>query len=1046
MGLEERLNKYRKLIFLLELAGLLHDIGKLDSRFIDYRRKWQDNIDGWNYNNDPHDDEKRPYFDYDPLLKKSEFKELFCLFSKPLSDFFENSEIWIGTHKFDLNISLKDVIHQHTRASKDSIALFLKLGDSIDSAYDRNNPLLSAEQKEEKIYKSTIFGYETPLDIKKLDILRENVYSDLNRLLPLYLRDFNLNLRMKIFNSIEEAYSNTISDTCRPANDISLWQHAYMTSSLCKVFFNHFLIYGEKFEKFEDCKFSLYGVGWDGLSFLSKGHKIGDIVARKQIIHNLKESIKELIEYKYPIGMNIYDDDNGISFVIPAILKDSRNYEEYNHLLKKIEEDAIEISNDITGGEIYPVFERGKGTHYIMEIVNIIEGLRKKSNIPFYSTDIHPIWVDSWKQDNEVCNVCGKRPISTNKVLCKICEERRVLAQSLRKDKESIFNKEIADRNGRICLIIAKFNILPWLSGDMLWSLFVKEPHNLEVALSNLGKIKDFEKADDERVKKIEKEFGDISNCKYDYTKIKTHIDKCLNPTNDDDKEFAEGISFLFYRHTDKTIPFDVLSTYFKRLDEWLRDVVNKEITINGKTIEERYCEGADIYSYLLTKNHTPSRLLNIWNSTRTFLKDIFESEKIKSKLPPFRRIKLKFENPASSLMPLNNACYEARIGNKNVEIFRQNEDVFIVNPGGVEINIDDEKDWLAKGTRVIIYPSEFEKEWGIKETRIKEIDHSENYIYPYRIITYSPDLLMVLVPAEKALDINLIIYEEYIEKFGKVIGRLPLSIGNIFFKEKTPMFVVLDAGKRMEENFRELYKEYWKEEKKKYLKVTKKENNKIILEDDIEISLKQSLGDGNKDYFHPYFIIKNDINNLENRKSYIKTFLGNLVHFSEIKEGDIIEWYPGYYDFEYLDSTVRRYDIILEHADKNYLKRKSNITQLLSKPYLLEEFKYKISNLWAGIKGMENTNKKLMPGITDTKLRNIEALWLSKLQDWGVNSKEWQKLVEATLKKEFSKYSNPKSQEDREDFEWLKEVIYSGLFFDCLELYLRILKERIGG
>lgn len=56
MTLQEKIEHHKKFIYVFEIGCLLHDIGKLDSRFIDYRKKWQKNEGGWNYKNDPHDD------------------------------------------------------------------------------------------------------------------------------------------------------------------------------------------------------------------------------------------------------------------------------------------------------------------------------------------------------------------------------------------------------------------------------------------------------------------------------------------------------------------------------------------------------------------------------------------------------------------------------------------------------------------------------------------------------------------------------------------------------------------------------------------------------------------------------------------------------------------------------------------------------------------------------------------------------------------------------------------------------------------------------
>lgn len=45
-----KLRTYRNQILFIELAGLLHDIGKLSKVFLEYRQTWQDDPHG--YDND----------------------------------------------------------------------------------------------------------------------------------------------------------------------------------------------------------------------------------------------------------------------------------------------------------------------------------------------------------------------------------------------------------------------------------------------------------------------------------------------------------------------------------------------------------------------------------------------------------------------------------------------------------------------------------------------------------------------------------------------------------------------------------------------------------------------------------------------------------------------------------------------------------------------------------------------------------------------------------------------------------------------------------
>ena len=87
----------------------------------------------------------------------------------------------------------------------------------------------------------------------------------------------------------------------------------------------------------------------------------------------------------------------------------------------------------------------------------------------------------------------------------------------------------------------------------------------------------------------------------------------------------------------------------------------------------------------------------------------------------------------------------------------------------------------------------------------------------------------------------------------------------------------------------------------------------------------------------------------------------------------------------------------------------------------------------------------KQLQGITDAKLRNLQSLWLTKYQEWSVNLDEpdsctmWIKLVEASIKKEFSNIAEQSKIENV-----LSETIRNGVFLDMLELHLGILKLRV--
>jgi hypothetical protein len=68
----------------------------------------------------------------------------------------------------------------------------------------------------------------------------------------------------------------------------------------------------------------------------------------------------------------------------------------------------------------------------------------------------------------------------------------------------------------------------------------------------------------------------------------------------------------------------------------------------------------------------------------------------------------------------------------------------------------------------------------------------------PYIPLLAEPLIFMALVPADKALPVARVIKANYEKEMRKVRNRLPLHLGIIFFLRRTPIYAVVDAGRRM--------------------------------------------------------------------------------------------------------------------------------------------------------------------------------------------------------------------------------------------------------
>ena len=994
-------NRYA--VLFIELAGLLHDIGKLSAEFIDYRMTWQ--FDSKGFDKDPHDHEYLAKHERFPVPKdfKTDIKSIAnsdCNFCEP-------------------DFSIEKAVHNHVNPPAGAlINMMLKAADGVDAAYDRNNPLWCNEQKD-KLSVSNVFGWERQTDEAEFYCLQENkrkeLYALLSGWLPRYFvaKGFGCDERGVIIKAIKAAFDHGLSDTTRPQNDTSLWEHSYSVSSILKAITVHNLLNDtDKIYKREDVRFGILGIGWDGMRFLSNGQKIGDITGRYRIIEQIKEHLRKLIEYDYPIGNEVYADDDGIYFLVIS------NLNKYADLWEAVERNLHRIAVDVSYGELQPHVYVKAETASLTGIVDVISKIKSLSIKPFDRTDLHfntyrqsitGQWLD--KEKSLICPICRLRPVShnTDAKICRECRNRRSNKESYKK-AETLFIEEIANADkgsSRTAFIVARFGLDKWLNGDMVRTMFVTEADgiNREIKALRLGSVKQFEKKDMELG-------GRFNDEPYNWNRIKEDIESFARG----DDERAIKTACLYHRRPGHDLNVKGIK---KIHEDW------EFLCVSGQhTIKQGINEEFLLHNILCAKTPTPSTILDVWGTTEEFFKET-PGTIIASMYQELPRLRVKVKDLIEEEWP----------GARDAQVDETGRQIEVLYIGNQEIEIvgeifTDKSDDNWRGRTLLI-----SRENGSKSFKAA-IDRcvTGSPFVPYRIITSTPNLFMAIVPADKAVEVTSLLYKCYIERFGKVMGRLPFSVGNIFFGRKMPMFVVLDAAKRMINNFDSLAKDHVP------FKAESKGNVSLDLSSalgklarTIEWKLPYNLGNCEPDYHHPYFIVKANDKKMEtDRSTFFKTITGDVIHFSEVKVGDELRIYPNYYDFEFLDSNTRRHDIALGEDDR----RTSNVAKFNSKPVLLDELDQKMLVLWQQL-----LQDRQLEGVTDTKLRNLQSLWLTKYQEWRVDlskkssqeCKQWLSLVEQSVTKEFGRKN-----------ELLCETIENGVFFDTLELYLGILKQRI--
>lgn len=1027
----KKLEENRKAILFLELAGLLHDIGKLSEDFLTYRETWQRDSKGEGYWNDPHE---HNYLDNEG----NEFRKLIPE---------EFTKVTIGSINAscfgEADFSIRKAIHDHHKKDEEIdesslITKMLKAADGNDSAIDRNNPLFSAEQKDQ-IYRSSVFGFEEGrvVTAKSQEEARKKLYEALRgELLKQYLDRFDSKSRQRLLEEIEKAFEQGVADTTRPQNDSSLWEHAYAVASILKVLTVHNLFNQNKIYKLRDVRFGIFGIGWDGLRFMSYGQKIGDIVGKKNLIDEIKLSIKEIIESKYPIGNFIYEDDDGIYFIVPAHF----NGAIYEDIRTQVIEEIYKTAASKSACELQPSMVDIPDTDTLTSIVRAIDEMGRKTAYRFHGGaegfEGYKNILNGFESDKTICPICCLRPVEredTEKKLCRECKERRIRSadkQQRKNDRQTVFIDEIVDENQGAALVVARFGLTRWLDGTMIRTLFITEENGIKKEIESLGTITSFK--DEKKLQDYFKESGSD----YSYKRIKEDIDSFFS-TDPSSEERAKNTAFLYY-HDRKNLG-DPNKAVVEKISGYWNDLLKS----TSKEIRGSNKKDISLYNILTAKSPTPSTVLDVWTTTRHFFEQEISGGILKEACQQLKRLRIITEE---DIQPWGKGTMEAELiykagTRKNAEVLcKGNKTLEVV---GIIHTLDSAEARDLAGVNII----DENYRAVVRTFTVKGCLEGDSFL-PYRVVTESPYIYMAIVPADKALEITNAIYKKYNEQFGKVMGRLPFSIGNIFFRSKMPMFVVLDTGKKMIANFRKLAQQkvtFDVEENGGIDKSTDRVSCSVTTalngdggayKRNICWNLPRKLGNGEEDYHHPYFIVDSGNDDITDRPSSFKTIAGGVVHFTNIQKGDTLCFDPNYYDFEFLDSNIRRHKVGID-ADS---RRKSNIANFRSKPFLLDELDQKIMHVWERL-----IQDKQLSGMTDTKLKNLQSLWLTKYQEWEVsldkpttdNYRCWLEFIETSIQKEFPDITGP-------DQNVLLETIKNGVFFDTLELCLSILKLKV--
>ncbi len=1024
----------RQEILWWEFCCLLHDIGKLSSDFLRYRQTWHAQPGGY-ARKDPHD---HNWLERDTILQK-EFPELLSFFKRNIVS------SPLGT------ISVERAVHCHINPN-DGLLAILNAGDSIDARYDRNNPLAGCEQTDHSrplaslecvpppIFRGNVFGREQLVEPDRLDQRRREFYRGLSDLLGPYINHDSLlwkttgdqkasGLSYEIFYEVrrlmKRSWDEAMSDTTRPDNDTSLWEHVYSVSTISKAFHGQACSRTQPLDA-KGQKFRLWGIGFDSLRILSSSQKIGDVMGRRMILEDIFDSCIRELEYDTPVGNHIYRDQDCVFFLIPDF-----DAEVNQQIGKELEETAIGFSIELSGGEFVPHCVQSGPTRTLTVLPGLIEKLRIGCAVPVEvdpSKFIQKLGesIDRMGESTGICPVCRLRLIAKSKTgieskdVCNTCAKRRSDAARERNATQSIFVSEIEDRNRRVALIQVRIGLRDWLNGKLVRTTFVTEPVGVKKTLRAIKQYVDLAWGDDPKLEQWVTgklagpiTFGSMLSEFQDIARIECDCKRAA------DEQFPHLVYGRGLVQVGKGA--DALRVMPGLLDlaGWVKD-------LHGQPGFSDPVTSAELFNAISAKTPTPSTLLDVWETTAEFIESIAGSPLenrdengipwLADLLPKRSRYQILLEGVSESFNV--GQAIDAYFGDSAVElVFRKKG-----NDGSARFDVLSMSQSLRKamgpGASIKIGPSEYTISNGPMEM--------PNAYYPWRVISASPNELLVLVPANLALEITNEIYRRFLKRFAKVYGRLPIAITNVFFPDYLPIFSVLDAARRTERTMRAVQEGPWVE--------TQFEMPCLVKQYGLH------LGNGEVDSFHPYVIVDQE----EDMTESAATIMGTIIPIADAV-GKKVLVRPNVYLSYWVGSSSSRLDVETkaglaaipdndgEHHNLNrvempdYLRSTTAVRGNASAALSLDKLDAELLGPWKALGDAQ---------VSDAAFKNIVVLYGLKQAAWSGRevSKELARLIRVA--------AHRLPPEVRGG---ITQLVKDGRFDLFVKLHLQVLKQRLG-
>jgi hypothetical protein len=490
-----------------------------------------------------------------------------------------------------------------------------------------------------------------------------------------------------------------------------------------------------------------------------------------------------------------------------------------------------------------------------------------------------------------------------------------------------------------------------------------------------------------------------------------------------------------------------------RRAGQWIREDLQSTIWTDevaddngrlalfvGKLGLEGWLEGTLLSTIQVTsntaKNPSPARLYRIAETSRTFWEMI--ADELMPAVVGKRSFRLVLYPKTNNLEDLGDYhTYDLKVDGLVLSVvWDKTNNRFLttdnLNYFANQLGLDKPEELIfkLKGRIFQIFePSVFlQSSQSLLETTIERVEQIDAY-RPAIPLLIEPSVCLMLVPADKALELARQVKGGYEQWMGRVRDRLPLNLGLIFCRRRTPIRAVLEAGRailKLSGQFDMNDGKGW-EGWRLMQKNLSGSTCELKFDNGITWHIPVVTGDGNtKDEWYPR-LYQGDRWQQRQPKHAYDLAVRNLKTPKD--KGPKVWIRPGRFDFEFLDTAARRFEIYYD--DNGRRPRRT-------RPFYLEDLD-RLDELWKLMKRLATFQRHQV-------IHTIEATretWYGADQEDQSVKEVFHQFVADTL----ANAAWPKSQLwHKIPKEWREQLIDAGMrgeLADLAELHMEILKER---